>query len=419
MITKDFVTDTKIVGVTAENDKGAPIQILLPMLSPGDQLIFVRDYGNTYDANAIKVLGKSGQHIGYLNKELSSKLSLFFETNPGMNIEGIVNEVTGGTDGKLYGCNIRIWIQAPGMPTYEGVKNFQGENKEQNSAQSFNGSQSYIPFDSNDKNKSKKNYTPVFIVIALVLIFVIFYFPFQDIVNFFSNGDSSGNTTTISSNNNVKTVDSKLITLNEYHKLKTGMSRSEVYDIIGSYGEMVSESSADGYRITMYSYEGYGSAGANAQLMFENGKLTTMSQYGLDYDLGENSSSTDNDSSNLPHTTENPPIDATDVYFDITILPPDTIGTIWMEATYKNNSKYPITYLQATVLLKDTNEKVYLSSADTVLPGETSPVFDTFGPKSLKTDDIEFLECIFKIIGDNNTEMFVEWDLKLGTYEIY
>ena len=44
-----------------------------------------------------------------------------------------------------------------------------------------------------------------------------------------------------------------------------------------------------------------------------------------------------------------------------------------MEATYTNNSKYPITSYTAKVLLKDTNDTTYLSSFDTVMPGETSP----------------------------------------------
>ncbi len=50
------------------------------------------------------------------------------------------------------------------------------------------------------------------------------------------------------------------------------------------------------------------------------------------------------------------PIHPDDIMMDITILEPNSIGTVYMEATYTNNSKYPITSYTAKVLLKDTNK---------------------------------------------------------------
>lgn len=407
----NFNTNTKIVGVTAENDKGTPIQILLSMLKSGDRLIFIREYKNPFDPNAIKVFSQSGQHIGYLSKELSTDISPLLDNDPTLNLEGVVTEVTGGTDGKLYGCNIRIWIQAPGEPTFEDIKFYQEEYRKRN-----------------QQPHSKNNIKTILLWSFIIVLSLV---AFCGIFKMF--GDNKSNKTSSFSKGSADVVDDRLITLNEYNQLKVGMSRSEVYNIIGSYGEKVSESSVDGYRVVMYSYDGYGSLGANAQLMFENGSLSTMAQYGLDYHFGSNTdnpnvsnSSNSSIANNITSSSatssvneEKPPIEMKDVYFDITILPPDIIETIWMEATYKNNSKYPITYLDATVLLKDTNEKVYLTSIDTVLPGETSPVFKTFGPKSLNSNDIDFLTCTFKIRNDSGDETYVSWDLKLGTYEIY
>ena len=43
--------------------------------------------------------------------------------------------------------------------------------------------------------------------------------------------------------------------------------------------------------------------------------------------------------------------------YTITILEPDSIGNRYMEATYTNNSKYPITGMSLTVLLKDKTRK--------------------------------------------------------------
>ncbi len=417
MITKDFMTDTKIVGVSQFNDKGIPIQMILSNLKSGERLTFLRDYGNKHDNNAIKVFSWDGHeltHIGYISRELAAEIAPFLDKNMSCSLEGIIHEITGGADDKNYGCNIRIWIQSPDEPTYEYDKFFQEEYRKQNQRQ---GANQY----SKNKPNSKNNITTILLwSLIIVLTFVV-------ITQIFG-GIQSDNTSSLS-NSSAEVVDKSLITLNEYNQLKTGMSRSEVYNIIGSYGKKVSESSSDGYRIVMYSYDGYGSLGANAQLMFENGSLSTMSQYGLDYYFDSNSENSNSSNSSTTHNAsssitlsineEKPPIEMKDVHFNVTVLPPDTVGTIWLEATYKNNSKYPITYVDATVLLKDTNEKVYLTSIDTVLPGETSPVFDTFGPKSLKSDDIDFLACTFKIRDDNGEEMYVSWDLKLGTYEIY
>ena len=99
---------------------------------------------------------------------------------------------------------------------------------------------------------------------------------------------------------------------------------------------------------------------------------------------------------------------------DIIILEPDSIGTVYMEATYTNNSKYPITSYTAKVLLKDTNDTTYLSSFDTVMPGETSPKFETFGPDSQDPNDVEVLtlEVIARTEEGNN--LYIDYDFKLG-----
>lgn len=108
------------------------------------------------------------------------------------------------------------------------------------------------------------------------------------------------------------------------------------------------------------------------------------------------------------------PIHPDDIMMDITILEPDSIGTVYMEATYTNNSKYPITSYTAKVLLKDTNDTTYLSSFDTVMPGETSPKFETFGPDSQDPNDVEVLtlEVIARTEEGNN--LYIDYDFKLG-----
>lgn len=104
---------------------------------------------------------------------------------------------------------------------------------------------------------------------------------------------------------------------------------------------------------------------------------------------------------------------------EITILKPDSIGTRYMEATYKNNSNYAIKGFSATVLLKDKNEKTYLSNYDTILPGETSAIFDTFAPDTGFMTDIEILEYDITVVKEDGTKIYITYDAKLKIYNWY
>lgn len=104
--------------------------------------------------------------------------------------------------------------------------------------------------------------------------------------------------------------------------------------------------------------------------------------------------------------------------YEITMLEPDSSGTRYMEATFTNNSNYIVTGYSLTILLKEENEKTYLSIYDTVKPGETSPKFETFAPESGEEDDIEVLEYELTIQGEDGTEYFVNYDVKLDKYEV-
>lgn len=74
------------------------------------------------------------------------------------------------------------------------------------------------------------------------------------------------------------------VTLEEFNKLKSGMTEKEVWDIIG--GQCTNTGTTDlgigsKYVTVTYGCNGNGSVGANAVLMFQGGKLNTMSQIGL------------------------------------------------------------------------------------------------------------------------------------------
>lgn len=121
-----------------------------------------------------------------------------------------------------------------------------------------------------------------------------------------------------------------------------------------------------------------------------------------------------NDDTVVDKNKEEVPIHPDDIAPEITILEPNSIGTVYMEAAYTNNSKYPITSYSAKILLKDKNETTYLTNNDTVLPGETSPIFDCFGPDTRNEEDYEILTLDLRARLDNGKTLAIEYDYKLG-----
>ena len=118
-------------------------------------------------------------------------------------------------------------------------------------------------------------------------------------------------------------------------------------------------------------------------------------------------------------TTLNTPVSVDELVYNIRINPPDSIGTVYMEATVKNNSKYALGSYQIAFLNKETNERGYLSMYGTLLPGETSPKFDTFGPKSQNINDIQILGINYSLVDSNGKKTYVDYDAKLKTYKVY
>ena len=114
---------------------------------------------------------------------------------------------------------------------------------------------------------------------------------------------------------------------------------------------------------------------------------------------------------------EQPPVTIEEVPMNLTILEPDSIGNRYMEATFTNNSKYAIKGFNVTVLLKDKNEKTYLGNYDTIMPGETSPKFESFAPATGNVEDIEYLQYDITVVDENGQEIYLTYDVKLKMYE--
>ena len=102
---------------------------------------------------------------------------------------------------------------------------------------------------------------------------------------------------------------------------------------------------------------------------------------------------------------------------DFKVKEPDSIGTVYMEAKFKNNSKYTITYIDYEYKVDD--EKTYLSSSDTLLPGEVSSLTETFGPKSGEIKDAQLLKTSITFLDEDKNEYYTDYDVKLDSYETF
>lgn len=120
------------------------------------------------------------------------------------------------------------------------------------------------------KNDGSTTWKPALIAILLVVLtfgYLIYQFNWEDIQQSKYTGITN---------------DSEYITKNEFNAIKNGMTYSKVVSIIGSSGELSSSNSYGGYIIEIYTWWGKGALGANAMITFENGKVTSKAQAGLE-----------------------------------------------------------------------------------------------------------------------------------------
>lgn len=84
---------------------------------------------------------------------------------------------------------------------------------------------------------------------------------------------------------NIPEENAPTISLAEFNSIKNGMGFQEVFDIIGSRGEVISEVDlglGDEYITMMFEWDGEGSLGANANVTFQGGKVIGKAQFGLE-----------------------------------------------------------------------------------------------------------------------------------------
>lgn len=96
-----------------------------------------------------------------------------------------------------------------------------------------------------------------------------------------ANTQATVSQTTLSSQNNAD--DSAKITMDEFQKLKNGITYSEAVNIIGGEGTLSSEIGVEGeqFHTITYTFEGDKLA-SSAIITFQEGKLSSKTQFGLE-----------------------------------------------------------------------------------------------------------------------------------------
>ena len=99
-----FVIDTKVVGVSQANDDGSSRQeIIRSSVQENDILTLQREPDNPYDDHAVKVLNLQAEQIGYLSREVASRVSFALD-----NEVDVVARASWVSGEKMTGVGLRI-----------------------------------------------------------------------------------------------------------------------------------------------------------------------------------------------------------------------------------------------------------------------------------------------------------------------
>ena len=109
--------------------------------------------------------------------------------------------------------------------------------------------------------------------------------------------------------------------------------------------------------------------------------------------------------------TEESEININDFVITGQLQEPDSIGTIYYQATLTNNSSYPVKY---DITKDGVKEGSYLTFSDTILAGETSSISECFG-----SDDMELISIELTLVDAEGNDIYVEYDVKLNQMEIW
>lgn len=106
-VTGSFKFHSKVVGVTYESKTGKDRQKIAKRLRKGDILYLIPDRHNKHDANAIMVLTRNEDDVGFIPSHQAATMQ--HQLQNGDKFFAQVNEITGGGLFKSRGINISIF----------------------------------------------------------------------------------------------------------------------------------------------------------------------------------------------------------------------------------------------------------------------------------------------------------------------
>ena len=101
---------------------------------------------------------------------------------------------------------------------------------------------------------------------------------------------------------------------------------------------------------------------------------------------------------------------------DFVLTSEDSYGDCELKAKFKNNSNENITSITYTYEMN--GEKVYLSTYETLLPGDISTLESTY-VQGGNPDDLKLLSVNIEVVKEDGTEISIEYDAKLDKYRMF
>lgn len=95
----------------------------------------------------------------------------------------------------------------------------------------------------------------------------------------------------------------------------------------------------------------------------------------------------------------------------------DSNGNIYGKMTVKNNSKFPLTKFVAAAV-RGNNEKTYFICDDTVMPGDTSPIFTAIISENGESTDFKFIKYEYELKNEDK-KLYTIYDIQLDEYESF
>jgi len=97
--------DSKIVGVSHDNDDGTSRQGILRRCRAGEHLT-LKHTPVQQDKNGVSVFRLNGEQVGWLSRELAASVAPYLDA--GARLDVTITTVTGGEGGDFLGCNVAV-----------------------------------------------------------------------------------------------------------------------------------------------------------------------------------------------------------------------------------------------------------------------------------------------------------------------